>query len=77
MTKEIKIESTNDLLGFLLAQMSSGHKDWFGFPQQRVMGINLVYEIAKRHANVMTPEEVVKYAIDLNNAIYQGFIKVR
>jgi len=72
-----EIKNNNDLLGFLVMKMASDKKDWFGFPEQRVTGINLVHEIAKNHADKMTPQEVVTYVKDLNDAIYQGFIKVR
>jgi hypothetical protein len=72
-----EIKNNNDLLGFLVMKMASDKKDWFGFPEQRVTGINLVHEIAKNHADKMTPQEVVTYVKDLNDAIYQVFIKVR
>jgi hypothetical protein len=35
----------------------------------------LAYEIAKIHADKMTPEEVVEYVIRLNNAIFQKLLK--
>ena len=44
---------------------------WFGFKQQRIMGIYLACEIAKRHADKMTPQECADYAFSLNNAIYE------
>jgi hypothetical protein len=72
-----EINSNNDLLGFLVMKMASDKKDWFGFPEQRVTGINLVHEIAKNHADKMSPTEVVLYVKELNDAIYNGFIKVR
>lgn len=71
----MEIKSQNDLLGFLIAQAGSGQKNWFGFAQQRLTGINLVHEIAANHADKMTPEEVVDYVIALNNNIYQKLIK--
>jgi hypothetical protein len=74
---EVKIQSNNDLLGFLLTQASSGQKDWFGFTQQRITGINLVHEIAKQHADKMSPRDIVTFAKELNDEIYQGFIKVK
>jgi len=77
MTEGVKIESSSDLLGFLYSQMSSGQKDWFGFMQQKLTGINLCHEIAARHADKMTPADIVAYVSDLNNAIYQRFIKVK
>lgn len=74
---DVKISNNNELLGFLLAQASSGQKDWFGFTQQRITGIYLTHQIAARHANEMTPKQIVSYAKDLNDEIYQGFIKVK
>lgn len=71
----MQIQSNNDLLGFLISQSNSGVKNWFGFQQQRIAGINTAYEIAKIHADKLSPEEVVDYVIKLNNAIYQKMIK--
>lgn len=72
-----EINKNSDLLGFLVMKMASEKKDWFGFSEQRVTGINLVHEIAKHHADKMSPQDVVDYVKDLNDAIYQGFIKVK
>ena len=69
------INNNNDLLSFLITQSNSGVKNWFGFQQQRLAGINTAYEIAKRHADKLSPEEVVDYVVKLNNAIYQKMIK--
>jgi hypothetical protein len=71
----MEIKSQNDLLGFLIAQAGSGQKNWFGFAQQRLTGINLVHEIAANHADKMSPDEVVDYVVSLNNNIYQKLIK--
>ena len=70
-----KINSNNDLLAYLVSQANSGQKNWFGFAQQRLTGINLAHEIAKHHADKLTPEECVDYAIKLNNAVYHKIIK--
>jgi hypothetical protein len=70
-----QIKSSNDLLDYLVTQAGSGQKNWFGFAQQRLTGINLAHEIAKYHADKLTPEEAVDYAVKLNNAIYQKIIK--
>ena len=70
----MEIKNNTDLLGYLLNQASSGNKNWFGFPQQRLAGIHTAYEIAKNHAGTMSPEEVVDYVIKLNNTIYQKMI---
>ena len=73
MTTQIK--SSDDLLSYLVSQANSGQKNWFGFAQQRLTGINLAHEIAKNHADKLSPEEVVDYVIKLNNSIYQKLIK--
>ena len=68
------IQNTNDLLSFLVNQAES-RKDWFGFTQQRMTAINLAHEIAARHADKMTPQEVVEYALAINAQIFQKIIK--
>lgn len=68
------IQNTNDLLSFLVTQAES-RKDWFGFTQQRMTAINLAHEIAARHADKMTPQEVVEYALAINAQIFQKIIK--
>lgn len=72
----MNIQNTNDLLSFLISQ-SESRKDWFGFTQQRLTAISLAHEIAKHHADKMTPQEVVKYAVEVNDNIYQSIIKPR
>lgn len=69
------ITNSHDLLSYIVNQANSGQKNWFGFQQQRIVGIHLAYEIAKNHANTMTPEQVAEYAIRLNNAIYAKLVK--
>lgn len=69
------IQNTNDLFSYLVSQATSGDKKWFGFHQQRIAGINIAYEIAKYHADKMTPEEVAEYAKRLNDAIYDKLCK--
>lgn len=69
------IKNTNDLLNFLIQRASSGDKNWFGFPEQRMTSIALAHDIAKVHADKMTPEEVVRYAVELNEAIYRFVIR--
>jgi len=71
----MQIQSNNDLLSFLISQSNSGTKNWFGFHQQRIAGIHTAYEIAKIHADKISPEEVVEYVMALNNAIYNKMIK--
>lgn len=67
--------ASHDLLNFLISQANSGQKNWFGFQQQKIAGINAAYEIAKIHADKMTPEQVAEYAFRLNNAIYAKLVK--
>ncbi len=69
------IQNTNDLLNFLISRSGSGDKNWFGFSEQRMTSITLAHDIAKMHADKMTPEEAVKYAIELNSAIYRLIIR--
>ncbi|CAB5207007.1 hypothetical protein UFOVP183_12 [uncultured Caudovirales phage] len=71
----MKIQDSNDLLGYLLTQADT-RKDWFGFTQQRMTAVTLAHQIAKQHADKMTPDEVVEYALKLNQAIYNRIIKV-
>lgn len=71
----MNVKSNNDLLSFLIAQSGSGQKNWFGFAQQRLTGINLAHEIAANHADTMSPDEVVEYVVSLNNSIYKHLIK--
>ena len=73
MTTQIK--TSDDLLSYLVSQAGSGQKNWFGFAQQRLTGIALAHDIAKNHADTMTPEQAVDYAVKLNNVIYQKIIK--
>ena len=68
------IHNSQDLLSYLVHCSSNGQKNWFGFPQQRIAGTHLAYEIAKIHADKMTPDEVVDYVIRLNNAIYRKLL---
>jgi hypothetical protein len=70
-----QISNSDDLLSYLVAQAGSGQKNWFGFSQQRLTGIALAHDIAKNHADKLTPDEAVDYAVKLNNAIYQKIIK--
>ena len=67
--------NSDHLLTYLIAQSSSGQKNWFGFHQQRLAGIHIAYEIAKHHADKLSPEQVAEYATRLNQAIYNKLIK--
>jgi len=68
------VKDNNDLLNFLVAQSDSS-KNWFGFQQQKMTAIVLAHEIAARHADKMTPNQVVEYARELNNLLYLKMIK--
>jgi len=70
------VKDSNDLLNFLVAQSDSS-KNWFGFQQQRITAIALAHDIARYHADKMTADEVVNYAIDINNSIYHKIIKTK
>lgn len=52
----------------------SSNKNWYSFAVQRVIGIYACYEIAKLHADKMTPKEVAAYVVDLNNEIFKNLI---
>lgn len=69
------IKDNTDLLSYLLTQADS-RKDWFGFTQQRMTAVTLAHQIAKQHADKMSPDEVVDYALKLNQAIYNKIIRV-
>jgi hypothetical protein len=73
----MKIQDNSDLLNYLVSKADSGVKNWFNFQEQKVAGISVCYEIAKNHADTMTPDQVVEYVADLNNAIYNKFFKLR
>jgi hypothetical protein len=70
------IQNNSDhLLNFLISQANSGAKNWFGFHQQRIAGINIAYQIAINHADKLSPEECADYANRLNQAIYAKLIR--
>lgn len=72
-----QIKNSNDLsyLPYLISQSETGQKNWFGWHQQKLIGIDTAYKIAAMHADKMSPEEIVKYVLDLNNRIYEEIIK--
>jgi hypothetical protein len=69
------IKNGEDLLAFVISQSKSGQKAWFGFTQQKIIGIYMCYEIARLHADRMTPDEVAEYVFQLNNAVFEKIIK--
>jgi hypothetical protein len=70
-----QINNSQDLLAYIINQSNSGQKNWFGFQQQRIAGIDTAYKMAVLHADKMTPEEVVDYVMKLNNTIYDKMIR--
>jgi hypothetical protein len=70
------IKDNNDLLSFLVTQADS-RKDWFGFTQQRITAVALAHDIARFHADKLTPQQAVQYAIALNEEIFHKIIKTR
>jgi hypothetical protein len=69
------IKDSEDLLAFIISQSKSGQKAWFGFTQQKIIGIYMCYEIARLHANSMSPDDVAEYVFQLNNAVFEKIIK--
>jgi len=70
----MQIKDSNDLLGFLVSQADTGNKQWFGFLQQKIIGITLAHQIAANHADKLTPSQIVDYVIELNNELFQRVI---
>lgn len=68
------IQNTTDLLTFLEREAEK-RPDWFGWKQQKLTAISLAHDIAARHADKLTPEEVVDYAMAVNLRIYHKIIK--
>lgn len=69
------IQNNQDLLNYLITQANSGTKDWFGFRQQRIAGIDLAYDIARNHADKMSPKEIATFVMELNNEVYLKLVK--
>jgi hypothetical protein len=70
------INNSQDLLTYIINQSSSGQKNWFGYQQQRIAGIDAAYKMAIIHADKLTPEQIVDYVIKLNNTIYDKMLRV-
>lgn len=78
MTQKQEVKNNSDaLLNFLIGRAASGEKNWFGFLEQRIAGVDLVYRIAVTHADKMAPEDIVDYVLKLNDQIYQRMLKAR
>jgi len=71
----VTVKDNSDLLNFLVTQ-ADARKDWFGFTQQRITAVALAHDIARFHADKMTPQQAVQYAIALNEEIFHKIIKV-
>jgi hypothetical protein len=67
--------NSDELLTYLIAQVNTGAKNWFGFQQQKIAGIYLAYRMAEAHGTNMKPEDIAEYVHKLNNAIYKRIIK--
>ena len=59
----------------LILDAAMTKKDWFGFHEQRITAILLAHEIAANHADKMSPDEIVDFALMLNHKIYHKIIK--
>jgi hypothetical protein len=70
----VTVKDNSDLLNFLVTQADS-RKDWFGFTQQRLTAVALAHDIARNHADKLTPAQAVQYALNLNEEIYHKIIK--
>lgn len=68
------IQNSSDLLKYLVEQSMTSNKNWYSFSVQRIIGIYACYEIAKVHADKMTPDEIANYVSELNNAIFKQLI---
>lgn len=64
------------LLQYLISQASS-QKNWFGFLEQRIAGVDLAYKIAANHADKLKPHEIVTYVKQLNDEIYEEILKAK
>lgn len=64
------------LLQYLISQASS-QKNWFGFLEQRIAGVDLAYKIAANHADKLSPNEIVTYVKQLNDEIYEEILKAK
>jgi hypothetical protein len=66
--------ASDDLLSYLITQAQTGAKNWFGYPQQRLINISLCHQIAAKHADCMSPDEVVDYVLRLNDQIFKRIV---
>ena len=71
----VQIQSSNDLLSYLVDQAIADPKKWYGYLQQKITGIVLIHAIAANHADKMSPEEVIEYVMKINDLIHNNLIK--
>ena len=64
------------LLNYLI-QQASLQKNWFGFLEQRIAGVDLAYKIAAVHADKLSPKQIVNYVKELNDEIYEEILKAK
>ena len=69
------VEAMIDNFAYLINQSDAGTKAWFGFRQQKIAAINLSYEMAARHGDKMTPDEIAEYAKRLSDAVFEKIVK--
>ena len=62
------------LLHYLISQANTEKKDWVGFKQQKITGINLAYRMAENLGDKLSPEEIVEYVRQLNDCIFHKLI---
>lgn len=71
------INNSEALLNYLILRANSGEKNWFGFLEQRIAGVDLVYRIAANHADKLSPQDIVQYVSQLNDEIYLQILKAK
>jgi hypothetical protein len=70
----MSLDNHSDLLNFIIEQSASGAKDWFGYPQQKIVGVYIAFALAIQHGDKFTPDEIVDYVYSLNNAVFNKLI---
>ena len=70
----MSVDNHSDLLNFIIEQSSSGEKDWFGYTQQKIVGVYIAFALAVEHGDKLTPDEIVDYVNSLNNAVFKKLI---
>lgn len=65
--------NSEQLLNYLI-QRANSEKNWFGFLEQRIAGVDLAYKIAANHADKLSPSEIVNFVKELNDKIYENIL---